>query len=60
MGGWVDAIHSHIPGIDAHVLGAQSLDRKLLNLTDGTRGPFLEGDLVQAFVQVDGVYPVGV
>ena len=46
-----------VPSVDTDVLGAEGLDGELLDLTDGTGGTLLEGDLVQALVQVDGVEP---
>jgi len=46
-----------VPSVDADVLGAEGLDGELLDLTDGAGGTLLEGDLVQALVQVDGVEP---
>ncbi len=46
-----------VPSVDADILGAQGLDGELLDLANGTGGTLLEGDLVQALVQVDGVEP---
>jgi len=36
-------------------LGAKCLESKLADFPNGTRSTFLEGDLVKALVQVDGV-----
>ena len=43
-------------GVDADVGGAHRLLRELDNGLDGVRGALLEGAVVDALVQVDGVF----
>ena len=45
------------PGVNSKIMCSHLLLGKLLDLLDSSRGPVIEADAVEMFVEVDGVLP---